>query len=73
MAQFCAGYHADKNPSITVLELPFLGEESLEQEIAVSLAIYNLPAVQADLANSIALCSKLSPSLPRSAVWRRSR
>ena len=25
MAQFCAGYHADKNPSITVLELPFLG------------------------------------------------
>ena len=25
MAQFCAGYHRDKNPSITVLELPFLG------------------------------------------------
>jgi len=23
MAQFCAGYHADKNPSLTVLELPF--------------------------------------------------
>lgn len=22
MAQFCAGYHRDKNPSITVLELP---------------------------------------------------
>ena len=26
MAQFCASYHADKNPSITVLELPFIGE-----------------------------------------------
>ena len=25
MAQFCAGYHRDKNPTITVLELPFLG------------------------------------------------
>ncbi len=25
MAQFCAGYHRDKNPTITVMELPFLG------------------------------------------------
>ena len=33
MAQFCAGYHADKNPSITVLELPFIGVESLEKEV----------------------------------------
>ena len=50
MAQFCAGYHADKNPSITVLELPFLGVQDLRQEIEVSLAVYNHPAVQADLA-----------------------
>lgn len=49
MAQFCAGYHADKNPSITVLELPFLGVTSLEQEIALSMAVYNHPATQADL------------------------
>ncbi len=49
MAQFCAGYHADKNPSITVLELPFLGVTTLEQEIAISQAIYANPAVQADL------------------------
>ncbi|TDQ64142.1 TRAP-type C4-dicarboxylate transport system substrate-binding protein [Maritalea mobilis] len=49
MAQFCAGYHADKNPSITVLELPFLGVTSLEQEIAASMAVYNHPATQADL------------------------
>ena len=38
MAQFCAGYHADKNPSITVLELPFLGVDSLELENKVSMA-----------------------------------
>ncbi|MEM9643049.1 MAG: TRAP transporter substrate-binding protein DctP [Pseudomonadota bacterium] len=49
MAQFCAGYHADKNPSITVLELPFLGVDSLEKEIEVSMAVYNHPAAQDDL------------------------
>ncbi len=50
MAQFCAGYHRDKNPSITVLELPFLGVKSLEQEIALSMAVYNHPATKADMA-----------------------
>ncbi len=50
MAQFCAGYHADKNPSITVLELPFLGVDSLEKEIEVSMAVYQHPATVADLA-----------------------
>lgn len=50
MAQFCAGYHADKNPSITVLELPFLGVDSLEKEIEVSMAVYQHPAAIADLA-----------------------
>lgn len=50
MAQFCAGYHADKNPSITVLELPFLGVEMLEQEAKLSMALYQHPAVVADLA-----------------------
>jgi len=49
MAQFCAGYHADKNPSITVLELPFLGVDSLEKEIEVSRAVYGHPAAQKDL------------------------
>ena len=49
MAQFCAGYHADKNPSITVLELPFLGIGTLETEIAASMAVYKHPAVQEDL------------------------
>ena len=50
MAQFCAGYHYDKNPSITVLELPFLGVSSLEQEVKVSRAVYRHPAVVADMA-----------------------
>lgn len=50
MAQFCAGYHPDKNPSITVLELPFLGVDSLEEEIAVSKAVYEHPATVEDLA-----------------------
>ncbi len=50
MAQFCAGYHRDKNPSITVLELPFLGVGSLEQEVEISRAVYQHPAVAADLA-----------------------
>lgn len=49
MAQFCAGYHADKNPSITVLELPFLGVSTLEEEWKVSRAIYEHPATIADL------------------------
>ncbi len=50
MAQFCAGYHADKNPSITVLELPFLGVSTLEQEREISQAVYKHPAVVKDLA-----------------------
>ena len=50
MAQFCAGYHEDKNPTITVLELPFLGVSTLAEEVAVSQAVYAHPAVRADLA-----------------------
>jgi TRAP-type C4-dicarboxylate transport system substrate-binding protein len=49
MAQFCAGYHADKNPSITVLELPFLGVSTLDEEWKVSKAVYEHPATVADL------------------------
>lgn len=50
MAQFCAGYHRDKNPTITVLELPFLGVNSLQQERTISQAVYQHPAVVKDLA-----------------------
>ena len=50
MAQFCAGYHADKNPTLMVAELPFLGIETLEEERAISEALYEHPAVVEDLA-----------------------
>ncbi|MTI09912.1 C4-dicarboxylate TRAP transporter substrate-binding protein [Curvivirga aplysinae] len=50
MAQFCAGYHRDKNPTITVMELPFLGVENLDQEAAIAKAVYAHPAVKKDLA-----------------------
>ncbi|MBY5971232.1 TRAP transporter substrate-binding protein DctP [Ferrimonas balearica] len=49
MAQFCAGYHRDKTPTITVLELPFLGVDTLEEEVAASMAVYNHPATKEDL------------------------
>ncbi|MBO0345809.1 C4-dicarboxylate TRAP transporter substrate-binding protein [Roseibium limicola] len=50
MAQFCASYHPDKNPTLTVMELPFLGVADLETEIKVAQALYQQPAVKEDLA-----------------------
>jgi len=61
MAQFCAGYHRDKNPTITVLELPFLGVNTLEEEVAVSHAVYAHPAVAKDLARWNAKLLMTSP------------
>jgi len=61
MAQFCAGYHRDKNPTITVLELPFLGVNTLEEEVAVASAVYKNPAVIADLARWNAKLLMTSP------------
>jgi len=49
MAQFCAGYHRDKNRVITVLELPFLGVSNLEEEVAVSMAVYGHPAATEEM------------------------
>ncbi len=50
MAQFCAGYHPEKNLTLTALELPFLGVATLEEELAASLALYGHPATQAEMA-----------------------
>ena len=61
MAQFCAGYHADKNRAITVLELPFLGVENLDQEVAVSNAVYAHPAVADEMAQWNARMLMTSP------------
>lgn len=61
MAQFCAGYHRDKNRVITVLELPFLGVENLDQEVAVSAAVYNHPAAAEEMAQWNAKLLMTSP------------
>ena len=61
MAQFCAGYHPDKNRLITVVELPFLGVENLEQEVAVSHAVYAHPAVGEEMAQWNARMLMTSP------------
>jgi TRAP-type C4-dicarboxylate transport system substrate-binding protein len=57
MAQFCAGYHKEKNPSITVMELPFLGVNTLVQERNISQWLYRHPSVRKDFGrwNAIAL------------------
>lgn len=61
MAQFCAGYHADKNRAITVLELPFLGVSTLDEEVAVSHAVYDHPAVADEMAGWNARMVMTSP------------
>ncbi|GGH31088.1 TRAP-type C4-dicarboxylate transport system, substrate-binding protein [Cribrihabitans marinus] len=61
MAQFCAGYHRDKNRAITVLELPFLGVSNLDEEVAVSHAVYDHPAVMEEMAQWNARIIMTSP------------
>ncbi len=61
MAQFCAGYHRDKNRVITVLELPFLGVSNLEEEVAVSKAVYGHPAAAEEMAQWNARLLMTSP------------
>ncbi|MDF0603831.1 C4-dicarboxylate TRAP transporter substrate-binding protein [Psychromarinibacter sp. C21-152] len=61
MAQFCAGYHRDKNRAITVLELPFMGVSNLDEEVAVSNAVYDHPAVQDEMAQWNAKLLMTSP------------
>jgi len=61
MAQFCAGYHPDKNRAITVLELPFLGVANLDEEVAVSNAVYANPAVAEEMAQWNAKLLMTSP------------
>ncbi|MEM6728686.1 MAG: C4-dicarboxylate TRAP transporter substrate-binding protein [Pseudomonadota bacterium] len=61
MAQFCAGYHRDKNQVITVLELPFLGVANLDEEVAVSAAVYAHPAATEEMAQWNARLLMTSP------------
>ncbi len=61
MAQICAGYHPEKNPALTVLELPFLGVGNLSQEVKVSMAVYQHPAVVQDMKRWNAMILMPSP------------
>ena len=50
MAQFCSFYHPDKNPTITVNELPYTKDVSLSDIAKIYSAVYENPTVAADLA-----------------------
>lgn len=50
MAQFCSFYHKQKNPSITVTELPFSRDLSLARTAEIHSAVFKHPIVQKDLA-----------------------
>jgi TRAP-type mannitol/chloroaromatic compound transport system substrate-binding protein len=61
MAQICAGYHPQKNPALTVLELPFLGVGNLSEEVRVSMAVYRHPAVVREMRDWNAMILMPSP------------
>jgi TRAP-type C4-dicarboxylate transport system substrate-binding protein len=50
MAQFCSFYHKDKNPTITVTELPFARDLSLKRITEIYQQVYANPIVVKDLA-----------------------
>lgn len=50
MAQFCSFYHTDKNPTITVTELPFSKDISLVRVSEIYTEVFKHPIVKKDLA-----------------------
>ncbi|NNJ90822.1 MAG: TRAP transporter substrate-binding protein DctP [Gammaproteobacteria bacterium] len=50
MAQFCSFYHKDKNPTITVTELPFVKNLSLSRIAEIYQKVHEHPIVVKDLA-----------------------
>jgi TRAP-type C4-dicarboxylate transport system substrate-binding protein len=50
MAQFCSFYHKQKNPSITVTELPFSRDVSLARIAEIYSEVFKHPIVKKDLA-----------------------
>lgn len=50
MAQFCSFYHNDKNPTITVTELPFSKDVSLARVAEIYTKVFEHPIVKKDLA-----------------------
>ncbi len=61
MAQFCAAYHPDKNPTLMVLDLPFIGVNTLRQEGALDEALYRHPEAVKDLSRWNATIVMASP------------
>lgn len=49
MAQFCAFYHSDKTPSMTVTELPFARDVSLSRIAQITQKVYTHPIVVKDM------------------------
>jgi TRAP-type C4-dicarboxylate transport system substrate-binding protein len=50
MAQFCSFYHNDKNPTITVTELPFSKDVTLARVAEIYKKVFEHPIVKKDLA-----------------------
>lgn len=50
MAQFCSFYHKQKNPTITVTELPFSRDVSLSRMAEIQTKVHQHPIVAKDLA-----------------------
>jgi len=50
MAQFCSFYHKDKNPTITVTELPFTKDVSLARVAEIYKQVHEHPIVVKDMA-----------------------
>ena len=50
MAQFCSFYHKKKNPTITVTELPFSRQLSLQRIAEIYTEVHKHPVVMKDLA-----------------------
>jgi len=71
MAQFCSFYHAGKNPTITVTELPFSKDVSLAQLAKISMDVYKHPTVVKDLARWNATLLMPSP-LPQYNIMGKS-
>jgi len=70
MAQICAGDHPHKTRALTILELPFLGISTLDQDIAVSRLVYDHPAVQQEMAEWNAEILMPSPQLQKNIIGR---
>jgi len=61
MAQTCAGFHADKTPSLTVLELPYLGVSTLAEDRIISQDLLRRPEVARELGKYTAVALMPTP------------